>query len=196
LANGTEMFNANPVMYIKKGGQLIYLLVEICQLKLNSTTEYVICEQWIKDSLTTQNVAILKTEYNDFFTTGVIPNKYRIDSIDFDDLMKKNIPPERNNFYRNIPYKLYVNNADCKGDLDDIDEIYFKTLDAFKQMLPIDLLISRTFGFVNANIAKKFDIEKTMLTATKNIITTNNSQTQYGGNGLNLSQGLSQSDQI
>jgi hypothetical protein len=183
-------------MYIKKAGQLIYLLVEICQLKSKSSYDYIVCEEWVKDSLTTRNVAILKNEYTDFFKSGAIPTKYNIDTIDFDELQRNNIPPERNNFYRNIPYKLYVNNADCKGDLDDVDEIYFKSLDAYKQMLPIDMLISRTFAFVNQNIAKKFNIAQTMLTATENLIETNNSQTQYTGSGVNLGQGVTQSQAI
>ncbi|MDR2458421.1 MAG: hypothetical protein LBD41_08145, partial [Clostridiales Family XIII bacterium] len=76
------------------------------------------------------------------------------------------------------------------------DEIYFKSLDAYKQMLPIDMLISRTFAFVNSNIAKKFNITEKMLTATDNVLETNNSQTQYSGNGVNLSQGISQAQQI
>jgi hypothetical protein len=63
-------------------------------------------------------------------------------------------------------------------------------------MLPIDMLISRTFAFVNKQIAKQFHINDTMLTATQNIIETNNSQTQYTGSGVNLSQGVSQSTQI
>jgi hypothetical protein len=63
-------------------------------------------------------------------------------------------------------------------------------------MLPIDMLISRTFAFVNANISKNFNIGKKMLTATDNLIETNNSQTQYTGSGVNLSQGVSQAQQI
>jgi hypothetical protein len=63
-------------------------------------------------------------------------------------------------------------------------------------MLPIDMLISRTFAFVNANISKNFNISKKMLTATDNLIETNNSQTQYTGSGVNLSQGVSQAQQI
>ncbi|MDR0675775.1 MAG: hypothetical protein LBF97_01895 [Elusimicrobiota bacterium] len=58
------------------------------------------------------------------------------------------------------------------------------------------MLISRTFAFVNNSVSKNLGIAKTMLTATENLIQTNNSQTQFGGNGVTLASGASQAQSI
>jgi hypothetical protein len=100
------------------------------------------------------------------------------------------------NYLRNIPYVLFSNRHDSNGDLTDVEEIYFATLNASYQMLTIDMLISRTFAYINNRLAKPNEFENILLDPSKNVLTNQNSSMTFGGTGINFLQGLPQSQSI